>query len=231
MFFKYTSELAASSLDMYERNCMMVIAGLQGPDGAWPSNSYLATFCEEQTTPSYISRVLTRLVVAGFITRKGGRNSRRLYLTDAGRALFPASSVSEGEVDVAPSPSPKAPKEKTTPNKNPTVAEHCARELPEWFPKDVWAEFVAMRHKEHGPFSENIAKGVVGKVTKLRGEGQDPAKLLHLAIERCWMTVFADKDGTTKAGAAPSLTGDRRSPGSILFDGHHVRIGARKKAA
>jgi len=154
------------------------------------------------------SRYIGKLEKRGYITRAGGRNSRRLSGTEAGWALL-GSSGKEGEAAVAPA-SPPTPEAEAKPakekKKNPTVAEHKARELPDYIPRDTWEEFVEMRQAEHGPFSDRAAKGVVTEISNLRAEGHDPRLLLELATRRCWQSVHPDKGGATKA----KLGGDRR---------------------
>lgn len=76
-------------------------------------------------------------------------------------------------------------------------------QAPEWMPVEPWLAFVAMRERmarEGRPrvlWSEDAAKGVIGKITRLRSEGHCPAKLLEKAVVSSWRTVFEDDD--TKA--------------------------------
>lgn len=123
--------------------------------------------------------------------------------------------------ELTPRTKPDPPADKKERSKNPTADEHGAIELPDFIAREQWQEFVTMRHEEHGPFSAGSAKGVVSKITRLRDEGYDPAKLLTGAIEGRWQSVH-DNDRFKAVGAAAGDKRPRRTATGAMIVGGRV---------
>lgn len=80
-------------------------------------------------------------------------------------------------------------------------------QVPDWMPPEPWLAMVAMRERMHPKvqWSEDAAKGIVSKITRLRSEGHCPARLLEKAVVSGWRTVFEADDtlATTPRAAQP----------------------------
>lgn len=187
---------------------------------------------------------IKRLTAAGVVVRKVEGRNRALSLSEGafdplslparerapggGKPASPPPTPDPEEPEAVEVPEPSAPveeKPKTPPRRvngqarNLTIDEHLARELPNWLPKEAWEQFVRYRHDEHGPFTERTATGVVNKVGRLRAEGHDPVKLLQVAEDRCWLTVFAQRGETEAANISRS----KRVGRGLIMNGVAVR--------
>lgn len=185
-----------------QKRILSEICHLQNSDeGCSKPNSHFGSILEigDRQVREYISTLRD----AGYISIKDqgcGRNeARKLWVSEAiaeawKQALPPADAQASASDDdlasggsklSAPTESPPKPKKK----RNPTVEGHSSCELPDIIPRADWQAFVAMKHGEHGPFSEKARTGVINKLKQLHKDGYDCAKLLQLATDDCWRSV------------------------------------------
>jgi hypothetical protein len=99
------------------------------------------------------------------------------------------------------SPSPlippkKAPEpQKIHPPLSPNPDYLRGKNLPDGLPAEPWLAFVRSRKATPKvPFTEDAARGAARKTLKLVGEGYDAAKLLWMAVDKGWRTVFANDE-------------------------------------
>jgi hypothetical protein len=83
-------------------------------------------------------------------------------------------------------------KQETKPNANPKATSRFA--LPDWIPLETWNDFLEMRKSLRSSPTEKGKALLVGKLQKLKSEGQDPKAVLERSIERSWKGVFAVKE-------------------------------------
>lgn len=99
----------------------------------------------------------------------------------------------------APSPEPDAEPESATPRrraaKAPPPKPHGTPELPPWLDAKLWAGFKKWRSdikKPMTPFAEELA---IGKLAKLRDQGNDPAEVIAQSVTSNWSGLFPVKRG------------------------------------
>ena len=65
-------------------------------------------------------------------------------------------------------------------------------DIPEWINPDLWDEFKEHRKilGKHKALNHLSTKRIINKLTKFREEGYDPNKILDVAIENGWTSVF-----------------------------------------
>jgi hypothetical protein len=229
-----------NGISLHEEEILAEIMWHQTRGECWVSNRHLAVIariCERQ-----VRKLLTRLDNAGHLiieNRKGGGpKSRRMWVS---REILEACETSSRSSSDAPPPSPSvkphpdsdpvptptspqapADRERATPKHNPTTDEHAACELPDYVPREQWRTFVEMKHKEHGPFSEGARNGVLGKLKRYHDEGFDAAKLLTVAVENTWKTVW-DRPECKRASGKGLINGLR--DGQRTASGHTIMGG------
>jgi hypothetical protein len=66
--------------------------------------------------------------------------------------------------------------------------------IPEWIPKDLWADFKEFRIRIKAPLTDRAVKNIVTELEKFKSEGQDPSAVINQSITRGWRGVFAVVD-------------------------------------
>jgi hypothetical protein len=86
--------------------------------------------------------------------------------------------------------------------------------IPEWIPKDLWADFKEYRIRIKAPLTDRATKNLISKLESLKKEGQDPVACINEAITRGWRGIFAlDKAPKIKAVSYNSPEKDREKWG------------------
>jgi hypothetical protein len=62
--------------------------------------------------------------------------------------------------------------------------------IPEWIPKDLWADFKEFRIRIKAPLTDRATKNIITELEKLREEGSDPVAVINQSITRGWRGVF-----------------------------------------
>ena len=86
---------------------------------------------------------------------------------------------------------------------------------PDWIPKAIWEEFLAMRNRIRKPATPYAQQLVVRELIKLQASGNDPVAVLEQSIRSNYQDVFPirDKSDPQKNGAAqPSKPQPHRTP-------------------
>jgi DNA-binding transcriptional regulator YhcF (GntR family) len=81
--------------------------------------------------------------------------------------------------------------------------------LPDWMPKDLWDDFLAMRAKLRAVNSDKALSLLVQKIEKLKMQGHDPTALIEAAILNSWKSVYEPKENHNAA----NRTGNRQGHG------------------
>lgn len=63
-------------------------------------------------------------------------------------------------------------------------------DVPDWVPKQTWAQYVAMRQKIKKPLTEYAVDLAISKLLQLRNHGSDPQKVLEQSILNSWQGLF-----------------------------------------
>ncbi len=79
--------------------------------------------------------------------------------------------------------------------------------LPEWLPKDLWAEFKRMRLQIKAPLTGHAEQLALDKLARLVEEGEDPRAVLEQSVYNCWKSFYKIKPQQ-----------DRAAPGSWQND-------------
>lgn len=75
--------------------------------------------------------------------------------------------------------------------------------LPVWLPQDVWDQWVAYRKSIKAPLTQRAAELCIAKLAELKGQGNDPCKVIDQSIMSCkWTGLFAVKEAQ-QARASP----------------------------
>ena len=68
-------------------------------------------------------------------------------------------------------------------------------EIPNWLPLDIWQEWIEYRKEDlKKPATDRSLKMTIKKLSRLRGEGYCPIKLIEKAIESEWRGIYAHDD-------------------------------------
>lgn len=65
--------------------------------------------------------------------------------------------------------------------------------LPDWIDENDWLDFVEMRGKFKGGFTDRAKKGIIKKLEQLTNEGHDPKVILENSIINSWKDVYPPK--------------------------------------
>jgi hypothetical protein len=68
--------------------------------------------------------------------------------------------------------------------------------IPDWIPKDLWADFKEFRIRIKAPLTDRAVKNIISELEKFKSEGQDPLAVINQSITRGWRGVFAIVDKT-----------------------------------
>ena len=75
--------------------------------------------------------------------------------------------------------------------------------IPEWIPKDLWADFKEFRVRIKAPLTDRATKNLILKLESLKKEGQDPVACINEAITRGWRGIFAIQKDTVNKSLMP----------------------------
>jgi hypothetical protein len=62
--------------------------------------------------------------------------------------------------------------------------------IPDWIPKDLWADFKEFRIRIKAPLTDRATKNIIIELEKLREDGSDPVEVINQSITRGWRGVF-----------------------------------------
>lgn len=65
--------------------------------------------------------------------------------------------------------------------------------IPDWVPKQIWADFKEYRIRKKAPLTERAIKGIISKLEKLKLDGNDPEAVLDQTIVNGWTGIFEVK--------------------------------------
>src|SRR5262249_22223828 len=101
------------------------------------------------------------------------------------------SDIRKSELDVI---GDKKEKEKEEEEKNTRATPGASAPLlPDWLPLDSWEGFLENRKRLGVPNTPRALGQVLHKLTKAKGEGQNPATLLDEATEKGWRSIYPEK--------------------------------------
>jgi hypothetical protein len=177
------------------------------------SAALLARLIEAGTPAELVGEVAMELAkaqaVADILEQRKAKDRERKRLPRTSAESEETAEIQEqGFPEVSP-PAPPLPNPSNTAPLSPPIQEEKLRavgsclkkayqvEIPDWMPES-FAEFRAMRKRMRNvPFEPGAERRCIAKLTRLRGEGHDPEKLLSKAIENGHRTFFPDE--TTRA--------------------------------
>jgi hypothetical protein len=69
-------------------------------------------------------------------------------------------------------------------------------DIPEWIDPEIWDEFKEHRKLlgKHKALNHLSTKRIINKLIKFRDQGYDPNKILDVAIENSWTSVFVTSE-------------------------------------
>ena len=120
-----------------------------------------------------------------------------------------------------------------------------AVELPEWVPRQTWADFVEHRRKAKTPMTDIAQQRALKKLAVMRAEGQDIEAVIEQSIINGWKGLFPVKEArgpgsrgdrfSNSVAALQSLFGDEHGQDNVsaglglpvggLFEGDHEGAG------
>jgi uncharacterized protein YdaU (DUF1376 family) len=72
--------------------------------------------------------------------------------------------------------------------------------IPEWLPQESLLAFREHRAKLRRPMTDHAQRLLIRKLAALRASGMDPVKLIDIAIEHGWMTVYKSREQAEESG-------------------------------
>jgi uncharacterized protein YdaU (DUF1376 family) len=72
--------------------------------------------------------------------------------------------------------------------------------IPEWLPQESLLAFREHRAKLRRPMTDHAQRLLIRKLATLRASGMDPVKLIDIAIEHGWMTVYKSREQAEESG-------------------------------
>lgn len=84
--------------------------------------------------------------------------------------------------------------------------------LPEWLNQELFGDFVAMRKEIKKPMSDKAVKLAIGKLEKLKAEGEDIDAVLEQSIFNTWQGLFAVRKANQPVNQKPQPQGPARKP-------------------
>lgn len=89
-----------------------------------------------------------------------------------------------------------------TKNQKPKIEEVALR-LPDWLPSDAWKAFLEMRKQKKTPNTPRALNMLLTELTRLKGMGHDPAKVLDQSTLKGWKDVYALKPELVAVSSEP----------------------------
>ncbi len=159
-----------------------------------------------------VRRRLKRVRDAGLITHKGRGHASTLYTIHRTRQqadrspvdpskqtdhlLIPLNSQTDQnaiQTDQQLTPSGVVPLEKERSKPNTHVFD-----VPGWVPDTEWKAFLEVRKRKRAPNTGRALQLIIGKLDRLRSDGQEVSDILDQSTERGWTGVFPVKQSAAK---------------------------------
>ena len=161
------------------------------------------------STPT-VQRKLRRLREAGLLTQKGRGHASTLYTIHQTRQqVMPLSDASTDDVPEQSETSPRISEASSCVSEASTVDHLWGKasgvkplekerskpkapvfDVPSWIPIEPWEGFLEVRKRKRAPNTARAFQLIVGKLERLRAEGQDVAAVLDQSVERGWTGLF-----------------------------------------
>jgi hypothetical protein len=77
--------------------------------------------------------------------------------------------------------------------------------LPEFVPVELWVAFVEYRKKIRKPLTPKAQELNLKKLSKMKDQGHDPARILETTIENGWLSFYPPKDNYPKSQPMPKF--------------------------
>ena len=91
--------------------------------------------------------------------------------------------------------------------------------LPDWIPRELWAEFEEMRRKLRKPMTDKARDLIVRDLEKLRGEGYEVVQVIEKSIANSWQGVFPLREekyyAASNNGIAPAVARKHASDDAV----------------
>ena len=85
-------------------------------------------------------------------------------------------------------------KKKSIKKKTESVKPEEVLDIPSYIPEDLLLDFFQHRKNIKKPMTHRAKELLISKIINLYNDGNDPTKLLEMAIERGWQTVYETKE-------------------------------------
>lgn len=204
---------------------LLAVADFSDDDGkAYPSVAALARKCRMQSRNANV--ILAALRASGELEVRlnAGPHGTNLYRVRVSReglqrlagganpcrvqrlAPTPAKACSKPLQGIADEPSlnhqepPVARKRATSPRAGRFDA--AAIELPDWLPREAWADWAADRAERRKPITKRAAEQQVKRLASLRDEGHDPAAVIRHSIASGYQGLYPERSSAGQGRAA-----------------------------
>ena len=194
-------------LSMSDRFLYSIIDGLEGDEGCWASNSYIAGVMG--VTSRQVQNIVKRLVELGYVLREVDHLGNRTLRTVAKAALLAArggeadfvggvKSISRGGMkSTSPNRIEKIEKKDSTSPTPPFESEAF---------KEAWGKWVAYRKERGNPLKPTTVAAQFKAISKVGEEAAIAA--IERSIFNGWQGLFLDQTPLQKVVAPRRLTGE-----------------------
>lgn len=186
----------ALALPDSEKIVLLALADCANDEGhCWPGMKSLVAKCSKAERT--IQGAIQRLVDAGHLTRREVLGKGCNYTVHPRTDCAPAETAPRSDNGTPPQPLRDTPAAAAgKPSKNHQEPSYLkGTGLPEDYPREAYMALVKARKSlTKVAFTEDSARGIFRKTKKLEAEGYDIEKLLWMAVDQGWRTVFPNDE-------------------------------------
>lgn len=187
-------------LSALEKMVLLEIDSLDGEDGCYASNQYLAEFC--QCSESKVSKAIAKLKSLGYVVVASFDGRRRiLHSCLSENAEQGSKKCYPDEQKVPERVLGKSAREekKERSGAKPSVSRETYDSIIDGYTddegvRDALREFVKMRKLIKRPMTNRALTNLLSRLTRLSGEPEVQVALLDQSITHGWQTVYPLKD-------------------------------------
>lgn len=207
---------------------LLAIADFADDDGnAYPAVTTLATKCRMRPRNAQVLLAALRRCGELDVRENEGPRGTNLYRITVGQGVQSLAGVQKlagvqgnarGGAKPCAKPLQRLAYEPSGNRHEPPKAarKHAAKfdattiELPDWLPRETWADWVADRRERRKPLSSRAAEKQLKQLAQLKAEGHDPVSVIDSSIANGWQGLFAPKGAsrTERHAGRPVLAAD-----------------------
>lgn len=199
-------------LSAIEKMVLLEIDSLDGEDGCYASNQYLADFC--QCSESKVSKAIAKLKDLGYVVVASFDGRRRILHSclsenaeQGSKKCYPESQkVPERVLDKSASEDKKESGDRSHGSVRETYDSIIDGYTDDEGLRDALREFVRMRKLIKKPMTNRALTNLLARLSRLSSEPSVQVAILDQSITHNWQTVYPLKDDIPKASQDVVMT-------------------------